>query len=274
MTPCTDTSRVITVVNVRSSAYDPTALHARLDAAPPLPGCRDPFARDLDDRGDQASWSPGRDARSTRSSRRRSVLPCAGRHRSSSARPARRRPRTGCRSSNRWWASSPLPSEWARSITAAHFGWFDTMISPVDLSTQRNAGMSTVEPCRIPHWLTPVCDDHPVSHSTRWWLPSRSQRCRLGTSPDRMRPPQDGVGDAVELDEHDAGHVGHVGAVRSACGPGATPVGRTRRRRRAPAAPRSPWSRRPGRRRSRATSRSRRSRHPAAVPAPMRRTAR
>ena len=78
-----------------------------------------------------------------------------------------------------------MPSEWAFSITAAHFGWFDTITSPVALSIQRNAGMSTVDPCRMPHWLTPVCDDHPVSQPTSTWLPSRIQRCRVGTSPER-----------------------------------------------------------------------------------------
>ena len=45
--------------------------------------------------------------------------------------------------------------------------------------------MSTVEPWRMPHWLTPVCDDHPVSQPTSTWLPSRIQRCRFGTSPER-----------------------------------------------------------------------------------------
>ena len=45
--------------------------------------------------------------------------------------------------------------------------------------------MSTVDPCRMPHWLTPVCDDHPVSQPTSTWLPSRIQRCRVGTSPER-----------------------------------------------------------------------------------------
>ena len=45
--------------------------------------------------------------------------------------------------------------------------------------------MSAVEPWRMPHWLTPVCDDQPVSHPTRWWVPVRSQRCNVGTSPER-----------------------------------------------------------------------------------------
>ncbi len=37
----------------------------------------------------------------------------------------------------------------------------------------------------MPHWLTPVCDDHPVSQPISRWLPSRSQRWRVGTSPER-----------------------------------------------------------------------------------------
>jgi hypothetical protein len=38
---------------------------------------------------------------------------------------------------------------------------------PVALSTQRNAGMSSLSPSRIPARLAPVCDDGPVSHSIR-----------------------------------------------------------------------------------------------------------
>ncbi len=36
----------------------------------------------------------------------------------------------------------------------------------------------------MPHWLTPVCDDHPVSQPTSRWLPSRIHRCNVGTSPE------------------------------------------------------------------------------------------
>ena len=39
------------------------------------------------------------------------------------------------------------------------------MIRPDSFSTQRNAGMSSFEPSRIPAWLAPVCDDRSVSHS-------------------------------------------------------------------------------------------------------------
>ena len=50
-------------------------------------------------------------------------------------------------------------------MAAADSGRLDTTTLPSTLSTQRNAGMSTTEPCRMPHWLTPVCDDQPVSHA-------------------------------------------------------------------------------------------------------------
>ena len=35
----------------------------------------------------------------------------------------------------------------------------------VSFSTQRNAGMSSFDPSRIPAWLAPVCDERSVSHS-------------------------------------------------------------------------------------------------------------
>ena len=44
--------------------------------------------------------------------------------------------------------------------------------------------MSTTEPWRMPHWLTPVCEDHPVSQPISRWVPWRSQRCSVGTSPE------------------------------------------------------------------------------------------
>ena len=53
-------------------------------------------------------------------------------------------------------------------MAAAESGRFETIVRPVALSTQRNAGIPSVEPWRMPHWLTPVCDDQPVSQPTRW----------------------------------------------------------------------------------------------------------
>ena len=157
-------------------------------------------------------------ARSSRRSRRRSGPPCAGRSRSSSAPPARRRPRTGSRSWTRGGRAGrgrrSGPARWRPPSSAR----FDTTISPVALSTQRNAGIPSVEPWRIPHWLTPVCEDHPVSHPTR--------RCDAGPQPaiDRrrvtgsQRPPQHGLGEAVDLDEHDTGHVRRRGDLGAASG--------------------------------------------------------
>ena len=38
---------------------------------------------------------------------------------------------------------------------------------PFSFSTQRKAGMSSLEPSRIPAWLAPVWDERSVSHSAR-----------------------------------------------------------------------------------------------------------
>ena len=48
-------------------------------------------------------------------------------------------------------------------------------------------------------------------------MPSRIQRCKVGHVARAQRPPQHAVGDAVELDEHDAGHVGDVRLLARAC---------------------------------------------------------
>ena len=46
--------------------------------------------------------------------------------------------------------------------------------------------MSSFEPIRIPAWLAPVCDERSVSHSTKRWLPSASQRAMVGALPSRI----------------------------------------------------------------------------------------
>ena len=61
--------------------------------------------------------------------------------------------------------SSPMPVAWRRSISAQSAGDEQTIIRARSFSTQRNAGMSSFEPRRIPAWLAPVCDDRSVSHS-------------------------------------------------------------------------------------------------------------
>ena len=60
-----------------------------------------------------------------------------------------------------------MPVACRRSISAQSAGEEQTIIRPVSFSTQRNAGMSSLEPSRMPAWLAPVCDDRSVSHSAR-----------------------------------------------------------------------------------------------------------
>src|SRR5215217_2662234 len=60
------------------------------------------------------------------------------------------------------------------------------MAVPRSFSHQRNAGMSSLLPCRRPAWQAPVCDDQSVSQRTQRWLPSRSQRASVGALPSRM----------------------------------------------------------------------------------------
>ena len=59
--------------------------------------------------------------------------------------------------------SSPRPSEWRRSISAASRGWLVTIAFPRSFSHHLKAGMSSLSPCRRPAWQAPVCDDQSVS---------------------------------------------------------------------------------------------------------------
>jgi hypothetical protein len=81
--------------------------------------------------------------------------------------------------------SSPWPSEWRRSSSCASRGWLVTIARPVSFSHQRNAGMSSLLPCRSPAWQAPVCDDQSVSQRSRRCVPSRSQRAMTGALPSR-----------------------------------------------------------------------------------------
>ena len=78
----------------------------------------------------------------------------------SSASPESRLPRLAPPS-----ARSPIPVEWRRSISAQSEGEEQTSMRPFSFSTQRNAGMSSLDPSRMPAWLAPVCDERSVSHS-------------------------------------------------------------------------------------------------------------
>ena len=81
----------------------------------------------------------------------------------SSASPESRLPRLAPPST-----SSPTPVAWRRSISAQSDGDEQTIMRPRSFSTHRKAGMSSLEPSRIPAWLAPVCDERSVSHSASW----------------------------------------------------------------------------------------------------------
>ena len=74
---------------------------------------------------------------------------------------------------------------WRRSISLQSPGAEHVISVPVSFSTQRKAGMSSLEPSRIPAWLAPVCDERSVSHSTSWCVPAASQRAISGAWPSR-----------------------------------------------------------------------------------------
>ena len=60
------------------------------------------------------------------------------------------------------------------------------MTRPGRLSTQRNAGMSSFDPSRIPAWLAPVCDERSGSHSTSRWVDDWSHDAMVVAFPSRI----------------------------------------------------------------------------------------
>ncbi len=79
-----------------------------------------------------------------------------------------------------------MPVACRRSISAQSGGAEHVISVAVSFSTQRNAGMSSFEPSRIPAWLAPVCDDRSVSHSASRCVSPSSQRAMLGALPSRI----------------------------------------------------------------------------------------
>ena len=100
-----------------------------------------------------------------------------------------------------------MPVARSRSIRAQSPGAEHAVSRPVSLSTQRNAGMSSFEPSRIPAWLAPVCEERSVSHSVSACVPSASQRAMFVAFPSRIALPEHGEREPVDLEEDDPGHV-------------------------------------------------------------------
>ena len=83
-------------------------------------------------------------------------------------------------------ASSPRPSESRASIAAASAGRLATNSRPVDLSYQRKAGMPSLVPCSRPAWLAGVVEGTLAHQRAASWLPERTQRARVGNTPETM----------------------------------------------------------------------------------------
>ena len=74
-----------------------------------------------------------------------------------------------------------------RTISAASLGLLETMRCWRSRSYQRNAGIPSFVPWRIPAWLPEVIDGSIASHWESRWLPSRIQPAIVLTEPARTR---------------------------------------------------------------------------------------
>ena len=79
--------------------------------------------------------------------------------------------------------SRPLPVVRSASITAASAGRLATITRSLARSYQRNAGMPSITPCRMPIWLAGVVAGSFGVHSRSSWVPERIHRVRVGTVP-------------------------------------------------------------------------------------------
>src|SRR3954464_14118169 len=105
----------------------------------------------------------------------------------------------------------PRPLEWRRSISIASRGWFVTIALPRSFSHQRNAGMSSLSPCRSPAWQAPVCADQSGSQRVSSCGPPALPAAPGGRGrrvAALQPPPEDVLREAVDLEEEQPGHVG------------------------------------------------------------------
>ena len=121
----------------------------------------------------------------------------------SSASPESRLPRLEPPSTSR-----PMPVARSASMRAQSAGVEHAVSLPLSLSTQRNAGMSSFEPSRIPAWLAPVCEERSVSHSVSRCVPSREPAGHGGRVAVPHRPPEHRKREPVDLEVDDPGNLG------------------------------------------------------------------
>ena len=104
--------------------------------------------------------------------------------------------------------SRPSPLERRRTISAASLGLLETMRCLRSRSYQRNAGIPSFVPWRIPAWLPDVIEGSIASHWESRWLPSRIQPAIVLTESGSNAGGEDRVGEAIDLDDHQGGLVG------------------------------------------------------------------
>src|SRR4029079_11934363 len=81
----------------------------------------------------------------------------------------------------------PSPFEIRDTISVASVGLLEAIRWLRSRSYQRNAGIPSLLPWRIPAWLADVIDGRIASQRDSLWVPPRTQLARLFTEPARMR---------------------------------------------------------------------------------------
>ncbi len=84
--------------------------------------------------------------------------------------------------------SRPWPFEMRDTMSVASTGLLEAIRCWRSRSYQRNAGIPSLLPCRIPAWLADVIDGRIASQRDSLWLPSRTQLAIVLTEPARIRP--------------------------------------------------------------------------------------
>src|SRR4029079_15168012 len=83
--------------------------------------------------------------------------------------------------------SSPSPSETRDTVRVASGGLLDAMRCWRSRSYQRNAGIPSLFPWRMPAWLAEAIDGRIASQRDSLWVPLRTQDAIVFTDPARMR---------------------------------------------------------------------------------------
>src|SRR3954469_8902939 len=84
--------------------------------------------------------------------------------------------------------SSPSPFEMREAISVASAGLLEAIRCSRSRSYQRNAGIPSLLPWRMPAWLPDVIDGRIASQRDSLWVPARTRPAIVLTEPARIRP--------------------------------------------------------------------------------------